>query len=170
MASYFPTGNQLLDGLKPFCNDRKIEGDLCSVGYAATLTAEALSKAGYSAKDTIAKIGKAGYEGQLEYERAGLGEITAPLLSLFTINGGPEYLVKYGLATKADVATFAKLYNKNNQQEYLRSQGVHKKKAVDKSCVQKMIPHFRKQAGSQGAYMADDIFAVQAENWCLKNG
>jgi hypothetical protein len=170
VVSNFPSGTTLMDGLAPFCKKRKIEGDLCTMGYAATLTAKAMSKAGYSAKDTVALIARNGHVAFNAYDRLGMGEMLIPFVSLITIDGGPEYLVKYGMAAKKDTEALAKLYDKENQKKQLRSMGSNKPKAIDKSCVQKMIPHFRKQAGAQSNYMAEDIFAVQAENWCLKNG
>ena len=161
MGSYFPSQLELAEGMQPYCQKQKIDGDLCLLGYTATLTAKAMQRAGYSAKDTLALIANNGYGVFAAYERLGMGEMLMPLTSLYAIDGGPEFLIKHGLTTKKDASAFAKLY----ATEYVK-----KPKAIDKNCVQKMIPHFRKQAGSQGAYMADDIFAVQAENWCLKNG
>jgi len=170
VARHFPTGAALVDNLAPFCKSRSLEGDLCSMGYATEIIQNAMSKEGYSAKDTIAKIGNAGYSGITMYENARLEEITGPLIGMFGIPGGNEYMIQYGLATKQDVERFKVLFDKDNQSAQLKANGVHKMKAVDKSCVQKMLTHFKKEAGEQGKYMSDDIFSVQAENWCMKNG
>lgn len=134
VARNLPTGSTLVEKMESFCKARNIQGDLCNMGYAATLTADAMSKAGYSAKDTIATIAQAGYEGIAAYENARLGELTAPLIGIFNINGGSEFMIKYGLATKEDAATFARLFNKQNQRNHLRSQGHHEMKARQIMC------------------------------------
>lgn len=154
MASYFPSQLELAEGMQPYCQKQKIDGDLCLLGYTSTLTAKAMQRAGYSAIDTLALIANNGYGLFEAYEMPGMGEILMPLTSLYTIDGGPEFHINHGLTTKKDTSAFAKLYAK----EYVK-----KPKAIDKTCVQKMIPHFRKQADSHGAYMANEIFAVQTE-------
>lgn len=56
VVSYFPSQLELAEGMQPYCQKQKIDGDLCLFAYTATLTAKAMQRAGYSAKDTLALI------------------------------------------------------------------------------------------------------------------
>lgn len=150
-----------LQNMDSFCEQKGLKDEFCPAAYHAKVLDLAIHQAGYSTKDTITKIGKNGYLGIVMYKQAELMEIINPIIGLFGIPGGGDYLVKSGLVRERDLSVFEKLYKKENIVETIRTIGqksTKTQKEVSSACVQNITQKYKAEIGAQAEYIDTTIF------------